>query len=62
MRAVAPESTRKCCPSLGRLWGFSAAAIFVTLTRFPAGVPAFTLASSLCQFAPTAAYAESSTL
>jgi hypothetical protein len=22
---------------LGRLWGFSAAAIFVTLTRFPAG-------------------------
>ena len=62
MRAIAPESTRKCWPNLGRLWGFSEAAIFVTLTRFPAGVPAFKLASSFCQFAQAAEYAVSSTL
>jgi hypothetical protein len=62
MRAVAPESTRKCCPSLGLLWGFSEAAILVTLTRFPAGLPAFKLASSFRQFARTAEYAVNSTL
>ena len=49
MRTVAAESTRKCWPSLGLPRRFSAAAIFVTLSRFPAGVPAFTLASSFCR-------------
>jgi hypothetical protein len=62
MRAVAPESTRKCWPNLGLPWRFPEAAIVVTLTRFPADVPAFKLASSFCQLAQAAEYAVSSTL